>query len=120
MTLLDILLMGAPQGQGGPGQYMNLLFIVGMVAVFYFFMIRPQAQKAKNQKTFIESLNKGDKVITIAGIHGRITRVNDNGTLEVEIDNNVRVIMERSGISMESTKALQGNGGNTTKPEVKK
>ena len=112
VILLNILLMGPqPAGEGGAGQYMNLILIVGMIAVFYFFMIRPQAQKAKNQKTFLESLNKGDKVITIAGMHGRITRINDNGTVEVEIDTNVKVIMERSGISMESTKALQQNQG---------
>lgn len=111
MTLLDtMLLMGAPAGsEGGMGQYMNLLFIVGMVAVFYFFMIRPQAKKAKDQKSFIDSLNKGDKIITVSGMHGRITRVNDNGTLEVEIDNNVKVVMERSGVSMELTKAIQSN-----------
>jgi preprotein translocase subunit YajC len=120
MTLLDIvILMGQPAGQGGAGSYMNIVFIVGMIAVFYFFMIRPQAQKAKNQKTFLESLNKGDKIITLAGMHGRISRVNDNGTLEVEIDNNVKVIMERSGVSMELTKALQSNNG-STKPEIKK
>jgi preprotein translocase subunit YajC len=121
MTFLyTVLLLGQQTGgaQGGPGQYMNLVFIVGMVAVFYFFMIRPQAQKAKNQKTFLESLNKGDKIVTIAGMHGRITRINDNGTLEVEIDNNVKVVMERSGISLEFTKAVQNPGG--TKPEVKK
>lgn len=116
MTLLEIFLMGSPQ-EGGTGQYMNLVFIVGMIAVFYFFMIRPQAQKAKNQKTFLESLNKGDKVVTIAGMHGRILRVNDNGTVEVEIDSNVKVIMERSGISMESTKAVNANNN---KVEVKK
>ena len=102
--------MGQPQGQSGAGQYMNLIFIVGMIAVFYFFMIRPQAQKAKNQKLFLENMNKGDKIITLSGMHGRITRVNDNGTLEVEIDNNVKIIMERSGVSMELTKSLQNPG----------
>lgn len=121
MTLLDILiLMGPPAGEGGAGGYMNLVFIVGMIAVFYFFMIRPQAQKAKNQKTFLESLNKGDKIVSISGMHGRITRINDNGTVEVEIDSNVKVVMERSGISMEFTKAIQNNNGQSTKPEIKK
>lgn len=107
MTILStVLLMGPPAGEGGG--YMNLLFIIGMIAVFYFFMIRPQAQKAKSQKQFLESLNKGDKIVTIAGMHGRITRINENGTVEVEIDNNVKITMERSGISMEFTRALQG------------
>ncbi len=91
------------------GQYMNVAMIAAMVGVFYFFMIRPQAQKAKNQKSFIDSLAKGDRVVTVAGMHGRITRVNENGTLEVEIDNNVKVVMERSGISLDYTKALTSN-----------
>lgn len=104
-TLIAIFLMAPPADSGGG--YMNLLFIVAMIAVFYFFMIRPQAQKAKNQKSFLESLNKGDKIVTIAGMHGRITKINDNGTVEVEIDNNVKVTMERSGISMEFTRAIQ-------------
>ena len=121
MTLLSaLLLMGPPAGEGGAGGYMNMVFIVGMIAVFYFFMIRPQTKKAKDQRTFLESLNKGDKIVTIAGMHGRIIRVNDNGTLEVEIDNNVKVLMERSGISMEFTRALHNNNGNSTKPEIKK
>jgi preprotein translocase subunit YajC len=83
------------------------LLFVGIFAVMYFFMIRPQAKKAKDQKTFIDNLQKGDKVITVAGIHGKITRVNDNGTVEVEIDTNTKVIMERSGISMEYTRSVQ-------------
>jgi preprotein translocase subunit YajC len=73
----------------------------------YFFMIRPQAKKAKDQKSFIENLQKGDKIVTVAGMHGRILRINDNGTVEVEIDANTKVVMERSGISMEYTKAIQ-------------
>jgi preprotein translocase subunit YajC len=73
----------------------------------YFFMIRPQTKKAKDQKNFLETLQKGDKIITVAGIHGRITRINENGTLEVEIDTNTKVMMERSGISMEYTRAIQ-------------
>jgi preprotein translocase subunit YajC len=55
----------------------------------------------------MEALQKGDKVVTVAGIHGRINKINENGTLELEIDTNVKVVMERSGISMEYTKALQ-------------
>ena len=77
----------------------------------YFFMIRPQTKKARDQKSFLENLQKGDKIVTVAGIHGRISRVNDNGTLEVEIDTNTKVVMERSGISMEYTRALQQSQG---------
>jgi preprotein translocase subunit YajC len=99
--------MSQSSGTGGPSSGLfNIFFIVAIFGVMYFFMIRPQAKKAKDQKNFIESLQKGDKIVTVAGIHGRISRINENGTVEVEIDTNTKVIMERSGISMEYTKAL--------------
>lgn len=102
-----IILMSQSSGTGGPSSGLfNVFFIVAIFAVMYFFMIRPQAKKAKDQKNFMETLQKGDKIITVAGIHGRISRINDNGTLEVEIDTNTKVVMERSGISMEYTKSL--------------
>ncbi|MFN4882480.1 MAG: preprotein translocase subunit YajC [Bacteroidota bacterium] len=104
--MIDLLLMAPQQGQPGGG-YMNLIFIVMMIVVFYLFMIRPQTKKVSDQKKFMEALQKGDKVVTVAGIHGRINKINENGTLELEIDTNVKVVMERSGISMEYTKALQ-------------
>ena len=104
--MIDLLLMAPQQGQPGGG-YMNLIFIVMMIVVFYLFMIRPQTKKVSDQKKFMEALQKGDKVVSVAGIHGRINKINENGTLELEIDTNVKVVMERSGISMEYTKALQ-------------
>jgi preprotein translocase subunit YajC len=111
--LQQILLMAPQQGQSPYGSF----FLIGaMVLVFYFFMIRPQSKKAKDQRTFMENLQKGDKIVTLAGMHGRITKVNENGTVEVEIDNNVKIVMERSGISLEMTKAINKD---TTAP-VKK
>ena len=99
--------MAPTSGSSPSAGWTNLIFIGALFVVMYLFMIRPQTKKAKDQKNFIESLQKGDKIVTVAGIHGRISRVNENGTLEVEIDTNTHVIMERSGISMEYTKALQ-------------
>ncbi len=108
MQSLFILLMGSTgSSSSDSSMWSTPLLFVGIFAVMYFFMIRPQAKKAKDQKTFIDNLQKGDKVITVAGIHGKITRVNDNGTVEVEIDTNTKVIMERSGISMEYTRSVQ-------------
>ncbi|MEO5673484.1 MAG: preprotein translocase subunit YajC [Chitinophagales bacterium] len=108
MQSLFILLMGSTgSSSSGSSMWSTPLLFVGIFAVMYFFMIRPQAKKAKDQKSFIDNLQKGDKVITVAGIHGKITRVNDNGTVEVEIDTNTKVIMERSGISMEYTRSVQ-------------
>jgi preprotein translocase subunit YajC len=69
-------------------------------------MIRPQAKKAKQQKTFIDNLQKGDKVVTIAGIHGVVNKVNDDGTLSLEINPGSYIKIERSSISMDWTTQL--------------
>lgn len=108
-------LMSSPSDAGGGAGWMNLVLLLAVFAVMYFFMIRPQSKKAKDQRTFIENIQKGDKIVTVAGIHGRISRINENGTLEVEIDTNTKVVMERSGVSMEFTRALQQNQGQAAK-----
>ena len=96
MTFLSIFLQAQPGGS-----YTTLFLMMGMIAVFYFFMIRPQAKKAKQQKTFITELQKGDKVVTIAGIHGKINRINDDGTIELETSPGSYMKIEKSAISME-------------------
>ena len=99
--LLSIFLQASPGG-GGYGQ---ILFLVLIIVVFYFFMIRPQMKKAKVERQFRESLQKGAKVVTIGGIHGRIIEVNDK-TFMVEIDTNVKVRVEKTAIAAEATKAI--------------
>ena len=79
----------------------------GMILVFYFFMIRPQQKKAKEQKKFISDMQKGDKIVTIAGIHGTINKVNDDGTLMMETSPGSYIKIERSSISMEWTANVQ-------------
>lgn len=105
MNMLNFtLLMGNPQG-GGSG--LSFIFLGAMVLVFYFFMIRPQAKKAKTQKLFLQNLQKGDKIVTIAGIHGVVNKVNDdNTTLQIEISPGSYLKIERSAISMEWTSKL--------------
>ena len=83
---------------------MNLIFIVGMVAVFYFFMIRPQQKKQKEQKNFLENLKRGDKVVTIGGMHGTLLSI-DGNTVLLEADQGVKIKYEKSAISQEQTKA---------------
>jgi preprotein translocase subunit YajC len=101
MNLLSIFLMMDPQGKGSSTG--TLIMMGGMIAVFYFFMIRPQAKKAKQQKQFINNLQKGDKIVTIAGIHGKVNKVNDDNTLEMEVSPGSYMKIERSAISMEWT-----------------
>jgi len=88
------------------GMYTNILFIGGMFVVMYFFMIRPQQKKSKDQKKFMSELGVGDKVITIGGLHGKITEMNDL-TLTLEVDNKgTKMTFERAAVSLESTKRL--------------
>ena len=80
----------------GIGQFIPLILIF---VIFYFFLIRPQQKKVKEHKAMVETLKRGDKVITSGGITGTIERVIDNEKVEVEIAENVKVeIVKATGI----------------------
>lgn len=96
------ILLQTPQG-GGTFQ---LVLLGGIILVFWFFMIRPQAKKAKEQKKFIDNMQKGDKVVTIAGIHGIINKVNEDNTVQLEVNPGSYIKIERSSISLEWSQAL--------------
>jgi preprotein translocase subunit YajC len=104
MNLISqILLMGpAPAGQN---PIVSFLPIILVVVVFYFFMIRPQLKKSKDQKKFKEQLKKGDKIITIGGIHAKIVDVNET-TFLIEVEGGNRLRIEKSAVSMENTGLL--------------
>ena len=82
------------------------ILLGGMILVFYFFMIRPQAKKAKQAKQFQENMQKGDKIVTIAGIHGKVNKVNDDGTLMIETSPGSYLTIEKSAISLEWTQNI--------------
>jgi preprotein translocase subunit YajC len=96
------ILLQAPQ-QGGTFQ---LIMLGGIILVFWFFMIRPQAKKAKEQKKFIDTMQKGDIVVTIAGIHGTINKVNEDNTIQLEVSPGSYLKIERSSISLEWSQAI--------------
>lgn len=96
------LLQAQPGGFGGS----SLIFMGMIMVVFWLFFIRPQAKKQKQQKTFIDDLKKGDKVVTAAGIHGKINKVNDDGTIDLEISPGLQIKMEKAYINMEATQQL--------------
>jgi preprotein translocase subunit YajC len=104
---MDIFLLqtAQPSGGGGFGNF-QFIFLGLMILVFWLFFIRPQAKRAKNQKKFIEDLQKGDKVITLAGIHGTINKINEDGTISLEINPGSYIKMEKASISMEMTSNL--------------
>jgi preprotein translocase subunit YajC len=108
INMLNILLMSPAGGaQGGGSSMVSLLFFGGMIVVMWLFMIRPQTKKAKLQKDFISNLREGDKIVTIAGIHGKVKKVYDNNTLQIEVSPGTFFVVERSAISMEYTTAQQ-------------
>jgi preprotein translocase subunit YajC len=94
--LTSILLMAQPQ-DGGSG-YSSLIFLALIMVVFYFFFIRPQAKKAKDLRKYRESLKKGDKVVTIGGLHARIVEVQDT-TFTLEVEDGSRMRFEKSAIA---------------------
>jgi len=98
--MFEIVLLQVPGGGAGT---MNLIFIGGILLVFYFFMIRPQQKKQKDQKKFIGAIKKGDTVVTLGGLHGKITSMDDN-TVTLEVDRGARIKMEKSSISLEASK----------------
>ncbi|MEI2750325.1 MAG: preprotein translocase subunit YajC [Ferruginibacter sp.] len=114
MQLLSIFLM-TPDPSGKSSSTGTLIMMGMMILVFWLFMIRPQAKKAKQQKQFINDLQKGDKIVTIAGIHGTINKVNDDGTLSIETSPGSYIKIERAAISMEWTANV-----NKVATEVKK
>ncbi len=110
VVTLSSCMPGAEQGKdgksgGGFGGF-QFIFLGLMIVVFWLFFIRPQAKRAKNQKKFIEELGKGDKIVTIAGIHGTINKVNEDGTLSIEVSPGSYLRIEKTAISMDWTAAL--------------
>lgn len=94
--------------QAGGGQPFNpmMIILLAMFGVMYFFMIRPQQKKQKEQKSFIEDLAKGDRVVTMGGIHGKIIQVSeDSGTILMEVSEGTKLKVDKSVISMEYTQA---------------
>jgi preprotein translocase subunit YajC len=106
MNVLNFVLLLAPQGgQEGGGSTQFIIMILLMIVVFYFFMIRPQMKKTKEQKKFREGLKKGDKVITIGGIHGKILEVKDT-TLIIETEGQGRLKVEKSAAAMDASSQM--------------
>ncbi|WP_460679339.1 preprotein translocase subunit YajC [Mucilaginibacter koreensis] len=100
--IATIFLMQPAGGSSGIAGFLPMILIV---IVFYFFMIRPQVKKQKDQKKYVDELKKGDRVVTSSGIHGRIYEVGET-TFLVEVDNGVRIKFDKAAISLDASKAL--------------
>lgn len=78
-------------GGAGASQIMQFVPLIAIFAIMYFLMIRPQQKKAKEHKAMIEAVRRGDQVVTAGGLLGKVTKVKEDGELEVEISEGVKV-----------------------------
>ena len=96
------ILMGSAEGaggSGGSGQMLTTFVTFGLVIlIFYFLIIRPQNKKQKEAKKMLEALKKGDKVVSIGGIHGTVVAVKDTTTV-VKVDDNTKLEFTKSAIA---------------------
>ena len=97
MDVLIILLQATTSG--GFASFLPILLII---FVFYFFMIRPQITKQKNEDSFRSQLKKGDKVVTIGGIHGKIAVIKET-KLILEIADNLKITIDKQSISRDKS-----------------
>ena len=105
MNTLSILLQAAqPQQQGGG--YAGLLMIVAIFVVFWLFFIRPQNKRQKEEQKYREALQKGDDVVTVGGIHGKVVEVKAT-TIMMSVDNNVKIEVEKSAIAAQPAQLAQ-------------
>ncbi len=92
------ILMGQPSNDGGPGLMSNIILFGSIILIFYFMIIRPQQKRAKERQKLLESIKKGDKVITSGGMYGTVAGL-DEKTVLVQVADNVKIKVERGSIS---------------------
>ena len=109
MNILNVLLTATTPAGGG---LMSFLPLVLIILVFYLFFIRPQLKKQKEARKYREALKKGDKIITIGGIHGKIVEIQEK-TLTIEVAPEIKFRIEKSAVAMDGP---QENLSETNKP----
>jgi preprotein translocase subunit YajC len=97
----------APSG-GGDGGLINLLMLVVLFVVFYFLLIRPQTKRVKEHKQMVESLEKGDEIVTNGGLLGRITQMGDNFIM-LEVATNTEIKVQRQSVAAVMPKGTMKN-----------
>lgn len=95
-------------------QNMGTLFMIAAIGIiFYFFMIRPQQRKQKQHKSFVDTLKRGDRVVTIGGLHGRVVDLTDDAVV-LDVDRGTKLTFEKSAISVEASKKFSQTTTTTT------
>ena len=101
MSWMEFVMLQASDGQGGG--MIQLLFFGGIILVFYFFMIRPQQKRQKDARNFQSDIQKGDLVVTVGGVHGKVFEVLDNEII-LDVDRGTKLKVDKTALSLESTK----------------
>ena len=98
--VFHLLMAAPPQGgeAGGPGAFMTFLPFIAIIAIFYFLIIRPQSKKQKETQKMLSALKKGDKIVTVGGIHGTIQTVDEHSII-LKVDDNTKIKFSRSAVS---------------------
>lgn len=94
----------------------SLIFLVFLVAIFYFMLIRPQKRRVESHRHLLESLGVGDEVVTIGGLYGRVTRLGDDD-LEIEVAPGTTLRFVKSAIARRVTEELAEEGEQSEEEE---
>ena len=105
--LSNFILLQQAQAANGQG-LSSMIMIVALIAIFYFFMIRPQQKRQKEIRKFREGIKVGDKVITAGGIYGKVRNINDT-TFQIEIADGVKIIIDKGSVYPSAADAAQDN-----------
>jgi len=102
----DWIIAMAPQqgGSGGGGMVSTLIFFALIFVIFYFMILRPQQKRAKERQKMLDSLKKGDKVVTSGGMHGKIVNVDDK-TVLLDVGDNLKLKFDRSAVNVVTREA---------------
>jgi preprotein translocase subunit YajC len=103
MNSIAFVLLQATDSNGGG--MIQLLFFGGIILVFYFFMIRPQQKRAKEGKNFQKDIKKGDIVVTVGGVHGKVFEILDHEII-LDVDRGTKLKVDKTALSLESTKRI--------------
>ena len=107
--MIDMLFAFAPPAEGGGGgqsMVSTLIFFALIFVVFYFMILRPQQKRAKERQSMLDSVKKGDRVVTSGGLHGKVVNVDDK-TVLLDVGDNMKLKFERSAIG---TITREGSG----------
>ncbi len=97
MRLLETIAM-TPQGSAEGGMFSTLIMFMLIIAIFYFMILRPQQKRQKERQKLLESIKKGDKIVTAGGLHGTIAGL-DEKTVLIQVADNVKMKFERSAVA---------------------